>query len=102
MDAIRTPISFLTEDENNIMEHLNVAMSMYDELCAKDPQSPLDTFNFGHYIEAARNAVLLRGARRMDPDHLMPTHDEKVERQQKHRDYMYSKIEERMDLNQSE
>lgn len=98
MDAIKTPISFLTEDENNIMEHLNVAMSMYDELCTRDPQSPLDTFNFGHYIEAARNAVLLRGARRMDPEHLMPKHDKNMDHQMKHRDYMYSKIEKRIGL----
>lgn len=68
-----TPISFLNDEENCIIDHLAAAMELYNQLCIENPQSPLDTFNFGHYIEAAKNAVLLRGARRMDPEKLIPS-----------------------------
>lgn len=68
-------INFLTDAENEIYECLNKATEMFDQLCADDPQHPADSYNFGHYIDAAKNAVLIRGARRIDPDHLMPKHD---------------------------
>lgn len=66
------PISFLTKQENEVMEHLVAAMELFDQLSVNDPQNPLDTFNFGHYIDAAKSAVILRGARRADPENLLP------------------------------
>lgn len=64
-------ISFLTKDENQVMYHLIKATELFDQLCEKDPQSPTDDYNFGHYVDAAKNAVILRGARRMDPETLI-------------------------------
>lgn len=66
-----TPIHFLTKQENEVMQHLMKAMDLFDEICHEDPQDPADTFNFGHYIDAAKGAVILRGARRMEPNVLL-------------------------------
>lgn len=60
-------ISFLTEGENMCLAYLNMAQEIFDEQCEASPQSPSDSYNFGHYVDAARNAVLIRGARRLDP-----------------------------------
>ena len=65
-------ISFLTSEENEIMYHLKSATELFTKISTEDPQSPTDGYNFGHYIDAAINAVILRGARRMDPEHLLP------------------------------
>lgn len=64
-------IKFLTEKENECMEHLLQAQSIFDEICVESPQDATDSFNFGHYIDAARQAVILRGARRLDPENLL-------------------------------
>ena len=64
-------VNFLTDRENECMEHLLQAQDIFDEICTESPQSVSDTFNFGHYVEAARNAILIRGARRRDPDNLL-------------------------------
>lgn len=66
-------ISFLTDDENEVMYHLVAATAMFEKLCEKDPQNPSDSYNFGHYVDAAKNAVIMRGARRMDPENLIMT-----------------------------
>lgn len=71
-------INFLTDKENEVMLHLNAAMRLFRELGDEDPQDPTDTYNFGHYVDAARNAVILRGARRIDPKHLMPNKEDVV------------------------
>lgn len=68
-------ISFLNEKENLILRYLVEAQRMFDELSVEDPQHPMDSFNFGHYVDAAKNAVVLRGARRIDPVALMPKHE---------------------------
>lgn len=65
------PVSFLTEAENRVMFHLIAATELFEAVCEKDPQDPSDTYNFGHYIDAAKNAVIMRGARRMDPETLI-------------------------------
>lgn len=64
-------INFLTEKENDVMYHLFEALRIFTEITEVDQQSTHDLFDFGHYIDAANNAVLLRGARRMDPEHLL-------------------------------
>lgn len=66
-----TPINFLTDPENMVMQHLLQAADLFDEICHQEPQDPADTFNFGHYIDAAKSAVILRGARRIDPNVLL-------------------------------
>lgn len=65
------PVSFLTEAENRVMFHLIAAMDLFEMICEKDPQDPSDTYNFGHYLDAAKSAVIMRGARRMDPETLI-------------------------------
>lgn len=72
-------ISFLNEKENLILRYLVEAQRMFDELSVEDPQHPMDSFNFGHYVDAAKNAVVLRGARRIDPVALMPKHESHTE-----------------------
>lgn len=64
-------IKFLTPKENVIYNKLKECVSMFDEISTEDPQDPADTYNFGHYIDAAISAVLLRGARRMDIENLL-------------------------------
>lgn len=64
-------IKFLTEKENECMEYLLQAQAIFDEICLESPQDATDSFNFGHYIDAARQAVILRGARRLDPENLL-------------------------------
>ena len=68
-------VNFLTEKENIIMRYLDEAQKLFDEVSLEDPQNSLDSFNFGHYVDAARGAVILRGARRIDPDALMPNRE---------------------------
>lgn len=69
------PINFLTPSENMIMECLCKAEELFNRVCEEDPQSSTDSYNFGHYIDAAKSAVILRGARRMDPESLLPHHN---------------------------
>lgn len=64
-------IKFLTAEENLCMEYLLLAQDLFDKICTNDPQNVADSYNFGHYVDAARNAVLIRGARRMDSDNLL-------------------------------
>ena len=64
-------IKFLTYKENIIYNKLKECVDMFDEISKEDPQDPADTYNFGHYIDAAISAVLLRGARRMDTENLL-------------------------------
>lgn len=64
-------IKFLTVEENLCMEYLLLAQDMFDKICANDPQSGADSYNFGHYVDAARNSILIRGSRRMDPENLL-------------------------------
>lgn len=71
MENAFNKIRFLTEQENDVMYHLYEAMRIFTEISEVDQQSTHDLFDFGHYIDAAKNAVLLRGARRMDPDNLI-------------------------------
>ena len=66
------PVSFLTPDEYACLAALATAQKLFDKVCTEFPQASMDSFNFGHYIDAARNAVILRGARRIDPDSLLP------------------------------
>lgn len=67
-------ITFLTPDENECMELLLQAQDLFDKMCLESPQSPTDSYNFGHYLDAARSAILLRGARRLDQDNLLTKH----------------------------
>lgn len=64
-------IDFLTTEENMCMEYLLMAQDIFDKICSDSPQNPGDSYNFGHYVDAARNAILVRGCRRMDPENLM-------------------------------
>lgn len=64
-------IKFLTAKENLCMEYLLQAQDLFDQICGEDPQSSADSYNFGHYVDAARNSILIRGARRGDPDNLL-------------------------------
>ncbi|WP_300944097.1 hypothetical protein [uncultured Duncaniella sp.] len=66
------PVSFLTAEENACLAALARAQKLFDTICAEQPQVATDSYNFGHYIDAARNSVIMRGARRMDPDTLLP------------------------------
>lgn len=72
-------VKFLTELENRCLGLVNEAQSLFDQICEEDPQSASDSFNFGHYIDAARDAILIRGARRMDPANLLPPKRESVD-----------------------
>lgn len=67
-------VKFLTDRENQCLELLLQAQEIFDEICMESPQSSADTYNFGHYVEAARTAILLRGARRIDHDNLLKKH----------------------------
>lgn len=64
-------IKFLTPAENEVLTHLKTAQELFDHLCAGEPQDSSDTYNFGHYVDAAITAVIIRGARRMDPENLL-------------------------------
>ena len=68
-------IKFLNEQENEIIDYLDKAQDIFRELTVIDPQHPTDLYNFGHYLDAARCAVIMRGARRLDPDALLPKRD---------------------------
>lgn len=63
----------LTKRENECLEHLLAAQDLFDEICAEFPQSSADTYNFGHYLEAARTSIYMRGFRRLDPKNLLKT-----------------------------
>lgn len=65
-------ISILTDDENRCMQYLIAALNLFNKICQDDPQDPTDSYNFGHYVDAARTSIIVRGARRLDPEHLMP------------------------------
>lgn len=65
------PISFLTPKENEVMQHLVNAYNAFAELTLEDQQATNDLFDFGHYMNAAQSVLLVRGARRMDPDNLL-------------------------------
>lgn len=65
-------ISILTDDENRCMQYLIAALNLFNKICQDDPQDPTDSYNFGHYVDAAKSAIIVRGARRLDPEHLMP------------------------------
>lgn len=67
-------INFLTPQENECMELLLKAQDIFDKICDDSPQSPTDSYNFGHYLDAARSAILVRGARRLDADNLLVKH----------------------------
>ncbi|MCM1230218.1 MAG: hypothetical protein NC489_08795 [Ruminococcus flavefaciens] len=67
-------IKFLTASENECMELLVQAQDLFDAICKQDPQNSTDAYNFGHYVDAARTAILARGARRMDPENLLVKH----------------------------
>ena len=65
-------ISILTDDENQCMQYLIAALNLFNKICQDDPQDPTDSYNFGHYVDAAKTSIIVRGARRLDPEHLMP------------------------------
>lgn len=65
-------ILILTDDENRCMQYLIAALNLFNKICQDDPQDPTDSYNFGHYVDAAKSAIIVRGARRLDPEHLMP------------------------------
>lgn len=65
-------ISFLSSEENACIQLLISAQKLFNRISNEDPQDPSDTYNFGHYLTAARNAVIIRGARRLDPVNLLP------------------------------
>ena len=64
-------VNFLTPEENQCLEYLLLAQDLFDKICEENPQFGADTFNFGHYCDAARNAFIIRGARRADPENLL-------------------------------
>ena len=64
-------VSFLTNAENRVMQHLVDAYKEFYEITMNDQQSAMDLVNFGHYLHAAQSALLVRGARRLDPDNLL-------------------------------
>lgn len=64
-------IKFLTLAENRIMQHLVAAYQEFYELTMDDQQATMDFVDFGHYLAAAQNTLLTRGARRMDPENLI-------------------------------
>jgi len=64
-------VKFLTAEENLCLEYLLQAQDLFDRICVNDHQNTADSYNFGHYVDAARNAILVRGCRRMDPDNLL-------------------------------
>lgn len=64
-------INFLTEDENQCFELLLQAQDLFDKICDETASSPTDAYNFGHYLDAARYAILVHGVRRFDPDNLL-------------------------------
>lgn len=67
-------INFLTPDENQCYELLLQAQDLFDKICEDSPQSSTDAYNFGHYLDAARQSILIRGVRRQDPDNLLTRH----------------------------
>lgn len=67
----RDKISFLTDKENEVMQHLVSAYMIFEEIVNADQQCTSDLFDFGHYLDAAQNSILVRGARRLDPDLLL-------------------------------
>lgn len=67
-------VNFLTSKENECLELLLSAQDLFDEICSEYPQASSDTYNFGHYMDAARNAILMRGARRIDTENLLIRH----------------------------
>lgn len=85
-------VKFLTPVENLILECLCKAADLFEELCDKDPQNPTDGYNFGHYIDAAKNAVIMRGARRMDPDTLLNHHHHMETFKDSFNEHEYDKI----------
>ena len=74
----------LTPLENECLTYLEKAQELFNRIVSEDPQDSGDGYNFGHYVDAARNAVIIRGARRADPDNLI--------RQPKHVDTVIDKI----------
>jgi len=64
-------VKFLTPEENSCLYHLKEAQRIFNDVCEEDPQSPTDSYNFGHYVDAAVDAVIIRGARRIDPENLL-------------------------------
>lgn len=67
-------VNFLSAKENECLELLLSAQDLFDEICSEYPQASSDTYNFGHYMDAARNAILMRGARRIDTENLLIRH----------------------------
>ena len=67
-------VNFLSAKENECLELLLSAQDLFDEICSEYPQASSDTYNFGHYMDAARNAILMRGARRIDTENLLVRH----------------------------
>lgn len=64
-------IIFLNNAENRVMQHLVAAYKEFYDITMKDQQHTLDMVDFGHYLSAAQHTLLIRGARRMDPDNLL-------------------------------
>lgn len=64
-------ITFLTNAENRVMQHLVAAYKEFYAITMDDQQSAMDLVNFGHYLHAAQTALMVRGARRLDPDNLL-------------------------------
>lgn len=64
-------IKFLNNAENRVMQHLVAAYKEFHAITMDDQQSAMDLVNFGHYLHAAQQALLVRGARRLDVDNLL-------------------------------
>ena len=60
-------LTILTEKENDVMHHLVSAYNLFNEITMEDQQSANDLFDFGHYLDAAQNTLLVRAARRLEP-----------------------------------
>ena len=63
--------NFLTPMENSVLYHLVEAERIFTALNLQDQQDASDVYNFGHYLDAAKNAVMIRAVRRLDPEHLI-------------------------------
>lgn len=63
--------NFLTPMENSVLYHLIEAERIFNELNMQDQQDASDVYNFGHYVDAAKNVVMIRAVRRLDPEHLI-------------------------------
>lgn len=61
----------LNQKESEIMQLLTTVWNAFVELDSSDPQKPFDASDFGRYIRQAQQLLLVRSARREDPNTLL-------------------------------